>query len=67
MTPRSLSDNKNILKKQKAFNEMRMTSHWPHKIKLFPKLPRTYGNPMPNVPSLDPPVLTELGKKLAGF
>lgn len=67
MTPRSLSDSKNILKKQKAFNEMRMTSHWPHKIKLFPKLPRTYGNPLPNVPSLDAPVLTELGKKLAGF
>lgn len=67
MTPKSWSDSKNILKKQKAFNEMRMTSHWPHKIKLFPKNPRTYGNPLPNVPQLDPPVLTELGKKLAGF
>jgi ectoine hydroxylase-related dioxygenase (phytanoyl-CoA dioxygenase family) len=67
MTPKSWSDNKNILKKQKAFNEMRMTTHWPHKVKLFGKKPRTYGKELPNVGSLDPPVLTNLGQKLAGF
>ena len=30
-----------IKKKQKAFNELRMTTHWPHKPKLFPVHPRT--------------------------
>ena len=58
---------KDINKKIKAFQEQRSTSHWPHKIKLFPKNPQTYGAPMPNVPPLDPPVLTYLGMKLAGL
>ena len=54
-------------KKKKAFEEMRMTTHWPHKPKLFPKMPRTYGNVIPPVEDISPPVLTELGRKLAGF
>lgn len=41
--PRKLSDVKNIKKKQKAFEELRTTNHYPCKIKLFPKLPNTYG------------------------
>ena len=44
-----------------------MTSHWPAKVKLFPKNPRTYGNPLPEITSIVKPELTELGKKLAGF
>ncbi|VVU94296.1 hypothetical protein CPAV1605_16 [seawater metagenome] len=67
MTPKSWSDEKNILKKQKAFNEMRLTSHWPHKIKLFPKNPRTYGKELENINTINPPVLSSLGMKLAGF
>jgi hypothetical protein len=67
MTPRKLANEANIIKKQNAFNDMRTTSHWPHKIKLFPKEPRTYGGDMPNVNLLDKPVLTDLGMKLAGF
>ena len=67
MTPRSWSDEKNILKKQKAFNEMRLTSHWPHKVKLFPKNPRTYGKELGAIASLKKPILSDLGKKLAGF
>jgi len=67
MTPKSWSDERNILKKQKAFNEMRMTTHWPHKVKLFGKKPQTYGKELPDVSQLDKPKLTELGKKLAGF
>jgi hypothetical protein len=65
--PRSTSDCKEIEKKKKAFNEGRMTTHWPNTIQLFPKQPRTYGNPIPNVTIPDKPRLTELGKKLAGF
>ncbi len=67
MTPRSWSDEKNILKKQKALSQMRLTSHWPHKIKLFPKNPRTYGKPLEDIKMLDNPILTNLGMKLAGF
>jgi hypothetical protein len=54
-------------KKREAFDEMRMTSHWPHKIKLFPKMPRTYGAEVKPVVDLEKPVLNELGRKLAGF
>ena len=65
--PRSLSTPKQLEKKQKAFREMRMTSHWPAKIKLFPKNPRTYGGPLPEITPIAPPQLTELGERLAGF
>lgn len=67
MTPRSLATPVIIKKKQKAFNELRMTNHWPHKPKLFPKNPRTWGSDIPNITSIGAPVLSELGKKLAGF
>jgi hypothetical protein len=36
-----------LKKKRKYFEEQRMTSHWPHKIKVFAKTPRTYGNILP--------------------
>jgi ectoine hydroxylase-related dioxygenase (phytanoyl-CoA dioxygenase family) len=65
--PRKLATAKAIEKKKKAFNEMRTTSHWPNKPKLFPKTPRTYGKTLPSINKIDPPILTELGKKLAGF
>jgi hypothetical protein len=65
--PRTRCTPKNLIKKQRAFDEMRMTSHWPCKVKLFPKMPRTYGEPVYEVTQLDKPVLSELGKKLAGF
>lgn len=58
---------KMLLKKQKAFEELRVTSHWPHKSKLFAKTPRTYGKKMQEVEKIKKPKLTKLGKKLAGF
>ena len=67
MTPRKLATDANLRKKRKAFTELRMTTHWPHKPKLFPVHPRTYGGPIPNICDIEPPILTELGKKLAGF
>jgi len=66
-TPRSLCTKALLKKKQKAFNEKRTTSHWPHRPKLFQK-PRLYpGMVMPNVTPLPNPILTPLGLKLAGF
>lgn len=67
MKPRKFATTANLNKKQKAFNELRMTTHSPEKSKLFPKNPRTYGGPLPNITEISKPNLTELGMKLAGF
>lgn len=53
-----------IKKKQKALQELRTTTH---KGKLFAKNPRTYGGSLPQITEIQKPVLTELGKKLAGY
>ena len=65
--PRSMSTHKQILKKQKAFNELRTTSHWANKPTLFSKQPRTYGGELMEYTRIPKPIVTELGKKLAGF
>jgi len=65
--PRSICDYANLKKKQVAFNELRTTSHYPCKIKLFPKEPRTYGKDLPVITQIENPVLNDLGRKLAGF
>lgn len=65
--PRSLSTEKELLKKQKAFKELRMTSHWPAKVKLFSKNPRTYGKQLPQITIIEKPIVNELGLKLSGF
>jgi hypothetical protein len=67
MKPRKYATEANLRKKRKALDELRMTTHWPHKPKLFPINPRTYGGPLPNVTPIPKPELTELGKKIAGF
>ena len=70
MTPRNFSDEKNIRKKKKAFNNKRTTSHWPHHIKLFSKTPNTYGKQIKDIVNIEPvefDELSDLGKKLAGF
>ena len=56
-----------LKKKQKAFDELRTTSHWPLKSKLFAKNPRTYGGEVPKIEPITVPILTDVGKKLAGF
>lgn len=67
MMPRKLSSEKDLEKKRKAFTELRTTSHWPNKVKLFGKTPRTYGKDLQCVKSLDVPKLSKLGRTLAGF
>ena len=41
--PRKNSTEKMLEKKRDAFNNKRMTSHWPCKVKLFPKMPAPAG------------------------
>ncbi len=66
-SPRNLASNADLKKKIKAFEELRMTSHWPHKIKLFAKMPRTYGGPIPNITPISKPVVNEIGRRLIGY
>ena len=66
-TPRDFGTETNIKKKQKAFNEMRTTSHWPHKQKLFPVKPRTYGKELIEFNDLPSIELSKIGKKFCGF
>jgi len=44
-----------------------MTSHCPHRPKLFSKVPNVNEEYIPYVPQIPRPKLTELGKKLSGF
>ena len=68
MTPRSLATKKELEKRKKAFNELRMTSHWPHKVRLFPKNPQTYGKKIKEITDITSDMLsnyiTENGLKL---
>tara|TARA_B100002051_G_C16429532_1_gene483509 strand:+ start:465 stop:638 length:174 start_codon:yes stop_codon:yes gene_type:complete len=56
-----------IEKKRRAFQEKRMTSHWPAKPKLFAKSPQHYGAGLPQITPIPDPELSPLGRKLAGF
>ncbi len=67
MMPRYMSNKKALEKKQKAFNELRVTNHWANNPKLFPKSPRTYGGDIPDFNDIHPPQLNEIGRRLAGF
>jgi hypothetical protein len=66
-TPRLLASEAELQKKRRAFEEMRMTSHWPHKIRLFGLTPRSNGAEIKQVSALPLPVVNELGRRLAGF
>ena len=65
--PRDRCTPKQLDRKRSAFDAMRMTSHWPCKSTLFAKLPRTFGNPLPDITPLPAPILTDFGRHIAGF
>jgi hypothetical protein len=65
--PRKGVDKKVIVKKIKAFKELRTTSHWPDRPKLFSKNPRTYGGKLPSITYNPRPVLNNLGLRLIGI
>ncbi len=68
MMPRALSDDVNIQKKIKAFEELKTTTHWATKAKLFHQLPQIKdSDELPNITPINPPILSELGKKLVGY
>lgn len=65
--PRSTATPKDLKRKREIFQDGRSTPHWPNKGRVFGKAPQTYGKPLPNVSLPPPPILSNLGKKLAGF
>ena len=68
MMPRTtVYDPKVYAKKQKAFENLRITSHWANQCFLFPKSPRTYGGELPEFNMIHQPVLNNVGKRLAGY
>ena len=76
MTPKELITNADLKKKQRYFKEGRMTNHWPHRIHVFSKEPflRTPAEKEKYRPFIDradciwkEPLLTDVGKRLAGF
>lgn len=67
MQPHQMATEKMLKRKREAFEEKRTTSHWAAKVKVFPKMPRSYGKPMKTQKALPAPVVTPLGRELAGF
>lgn len=69
MMPRRFANAKMLAKRAKAFQNMRLTNHWPITPKLFPEKPRNYGGeelPDYSVAVTSLPKLTPLGYSLAG-
>jgi hypothetical protein len=56
-----------LSKKIKAWNDLRSTSHWPHKPKLFPLHPHTYGKPLPDIVQIPKPLINDLAYRLIGY
>ncbi len=67
MMPREKAKPSTLVRKRKAFDDLRITNHWASSPLLFPKSPRTYGNDLPDLNGIHPPVLTDIGRRLAGF
>jgi len=64
MAPRAKATERMLVKRRKAFAERRMTGHHPYVPILFPKHPRTYGEPLPKVRDVPEPQLTDIGESL---
>ncbi len=69
MVPRERATPANLRKKIKAFEELRLTSHEPATVKLFPANPSTRYGPLTTekIAKVKDPELTRLGKRLAGY
>lgn len=66
-TPRKLASDSFLNKKINAWKDLRTTSHWPHKPKLFPVYPNTWGKPLPQINQIQKPIINDLAYKLIGY
>lgn len=68
MLPADGASPKDLKKRSDAIKNLRMTTHWPYPVTLFPKMPRSYGNPFPDYKTItEMPELNELQERLAGI
>lgn len=65
-TPKHWASTRDIKNKNKALQDLRTTNHYPHRPKLFPKMPRLWGATLETMTPIDAPHLSELGKSLSG-
>ena len=66
-TPRSMATPSKLNSKIKAWDGLRTTSHWPHRPKMFPKHPRTWGVPLPAIVQIPRPTISDLAYQLIGY
>lgn len=72
-TPRDWSTEKDRKKKVEYFQNRgshgykRTTTHWPHRPKIFPELPRTYGSVLPPILQLPDPIIDNNYMRMIGF
>lgn len=66
-TPRTMATPAKLNSKIKAWTNLRTTSHWPHRPKMFPKHPRTWGVPLPAIVQIPRPTISDLGYRLIGY
>lgn len=67
MQPRKWCSETNLRKKARAFDDFRMTTHWPaSKIELFPVKPRTYGQELAAIVPRRTRVETQRMREIAG-
>lgn len=64
MTPKASTPLAKLAKRKEAFKNLRMTTHWPSKVRLFGKSPNTWGKPLLRHKALPAPILTKVGKSL---
>jgi hypothetical protein len=66
-TPRSMAKPTKLENKIKAWEGLRTTSHWPHRPKLFPTKPHTWGAPLPNIAQIPRPTISDIAYRLIGY
>jgi hypothetical protein len=66
-TPRSWATPEVLRCKQQMVQELRTANHYPHRPRVFPQFPQTWGQPLPDIAPIPAPVLTPLGRRLAGY
>ncbi len=64
MGDRKNASKKNLEKRKKIFDQMRLTSHNPFTALMFPKNPRTYGAELPQINPIKKPILSDFAKLL---